>query len=52
MLKVNAKSLGTVHTHTHTLCLANKKIKIIKKEIETHRKGVRFFYLFFSCIRI
>ena len=28
MVKVNAKSLEAVHTHTHTLCLLNRKKKL------------------------
>lgn len=36
-MKIVAVSLETVHTHTHTICLANKKIDInYKKDSDTN----------------
>ena len=37
MKKVIAESLGTVHTHTHTLCLLNKEINENQKYINIKR---------------
>ena len=28
---INARTVDAVHTHTHTLCLLNRKIKIAEK---------------------